>query len=182
MKIGTTCKLSFTILVVLFVSVSSFAKTNVYFSPSKGCETNIVDLINKSNHTINIAVYSINNTNIIKAIKNAYDRGVKIRILTDKVQAGSKYSRVVDLYNYGVNIRVHSKFKIEHNKFAIFDSRQIVSGSYNWTNSATYKNSENCVFLVNKRIVNKYGRRFNYLWKSNTKIESDRWFEQMIRL
>ncbi|MBO4956509.1 MAG: hypothetical protein J6C50_01600, partial [Rickettsiales bacterium] len=49
----------------------------------------------------------------------------------------------------------------------------------NWTNSATYKNSENCVFLMNKKIVNKYNKRFNYLWKSNTKVKSDRWFDRI---
>ena len=155
------------------------AKVNIYFTPSKKCENSIVKLINQSEKNIDVAVYAINNDDIVKAIKEAYDRGVKIRILTDKLQASSKHSKVIDLYKYGINIRVHSKFKIEHNKFAIYDSKVASSGSYNWTNPASDKNSENCIFFIkNKKVVEEYQKRFNYLWQINTKNKSDMWFEK----
>lgn len=118
-------------VICLFFSLPAFAEINIYFSPSQKCENSIVKLINQSENTIDAAVYSINNDNIVKALKKAYDRGVKVRILTDKLQASSKYSKVIELYKYGINIRVHSKFKIEHNKFAIYDSKFASSGSYN---------------------------------------------------
>ena len=119
------------------------AETNVYFSPSLKCENSIIKLINEAQENIDVVVYAINNDNIVEALKSAYDKGVKIKILTDKTQASSKHSKVLELYQYGINIRVHSKHKIEHNKFAVFDSKKATSGSYNWTNPATSKNSEN---------------------------------------
>lgn len=168
-------------VICLFFSLSAFAEINIYFSPSQKCENSIVKLINQSENTIDVAIYSINNDDIVKALKKAYDRGVKVRILTDKLQASSKYSKVIELYKYGINIRVHSKFKIEHNKFAIYDSKFAFSGSYNWTNPATEKNSENCIFFIkNKEAVEKYQNRFNYLWQQNTKKKSDEWFSKKI--
>ena len=150
-----------------------------YVYALKKCEKSIVSLINDAQDTISVAVYSINNNQIVKALKKAHDRGVKIKILTDRLQASGKSSKVRELYDYGINIRVHSKNKIEHNKFAVFDGKTATTGSYNWTNPASVKNSENCLFLTdNKDIIEKYNNRFKYLWQINTKSASDKWFER----
>lgn len=76
---------------------------------------------------------------------------------------------------------MHAKYKIEHNKFAVFDSKFASSGSYNWTTPASDKNSENCIFFIkNKKAVAEYQNRFNYLWQINTKNKSDRWFKKKL--
>ena len=111
----------------------------VYFSPSNACEENIVKMINGSRQEVDVAVYSLNNTDIVEALKEADRRGVKVRILTDRLQAAGRSSKVRDLYRAGVNIRVHSKHKIEHNKFAVFDGETAVTGSYNWTPAKTVR-------------------------------------------
>ena len=145
----------FKFLLIYFIIVfPATARIDVYFTPSQKCENSIIKLINQSERNIDVAVYAINNDDIVKALKKAHDRGIKIRILTDKLQASSKKSKVIELYEYGINIRVHSKFKIEHNKFAVFDSKFASSGSFNWTNPASDKNSENCIFFIkNKRYL-----------------------------
>lgn len=154
-----------------------YAGMSAFFTPSKKCETIIVQQINNVEKSIDAAIYAINNENIVEALKKAYIRGVKIRILTDRLQASNKNSKVRELYYFGINVRVNSKHKIEHNKFAIFDSDSVLTGSYNWTESASAKNSENCLLLNhNKKTVKEYIDRFNYLWKINSKKKSDIWF------
>lgn len=158
------------------------AKVNIQFTPSRKCENSIITFIEKAKKSIDIAVYSINNNKIVETLKKAHDRGVKIRILTDRLQASGKSSKVIELYQYGINIRVHSKYKIEHNKFAIYDGKAASTGSYNWTNPASDKNSENCVFLTqDKNSVEDYQNRFDYLWSINTKKKSEKWFIQRIK-
>ena len=162
-----------------FCSVCAVAQTEVFFSPSKKCENGLIDLIGQSQKSIDVAVYAINNDNIVQALKQAHDRGIKIRILTDRLQAAGKASKVKELYDYGLNVRVHSQFKIEHNKFAIFDGKKASTGSYNWTRPATEKNSENCVFFTEyNATVADYQKRFDYLWQINTKKASDVWFHK----
>ncbi|MBP5534560.1 MAG: hypothetical protein J6Y03_03540 [Alphaproteobacteria bacterium] len=164
---------------LLLFSTTAFGKIEVYFSPSTDCEDKLVDLINNSTETIDVAVYSINNDNIVNALKKAQDRGVRMRVLTDRTQASGKSSKVRELYDSGVNIKVHSKHKIEHNKFAIFDGKMASTGSYNWTNPASNKNSENCVFFIEEQeVIAKYQERFDYLWEINTKNASDTWFNK----
>lgn len=173
------------ILVSIFIYFSlllpSAAKVDIKFTPSSDCENTIVDFINNSQNNLEIAVYSINNVNIVNALKNAHDRGVQLKILTDRLQASSKYSKVIDLYKYGINIKINSKYKIEHNKFAIYDGVIASTGSFNWTNPASSKNSENCVFFTHDiATIEKYKSRFNQLWNANSQEKSDRWFKRMI--
>lgn len=157
----------------------STTQPEVFFSPSKSCENGLIHLIENSKETIDVAVYSINNPNLVEAIKKAHDRGIQIRILTDRTQAAGKSSKARELYNYGINIRIHSKYKIEHNKFAVFDGKKASTGSYNWTTPATKKNSENCVFFTNdEAVIQDYKKRFEYLWRVNTKAASDTWFNK----
>ena len=116
----------------------------IAFTPSKVCEEKSIEHINNNQSSIDVAVDSINNQQIIDALYRARQRDVSIRILTDKLQASGKYSKVEEMHSNGLNIRVHTKNKIEHNKFAVYDGKSASTGSYNWKNVATSKNSENC--------------------------------------
>jgi cardiolipin hydrolase len=174
----------FTLSIFVILQISPcYASMSAFFTPSKKCENSIVQHIDKAEKSVDAAVYAINNKVIINALKKAHKRGLKIRILTDKLQASNKNSKVRELYDFGINIRVNSKHKIEHNKFAIFDFDSVVTGSYNWTEPASDKNSENCLFIINnKQTIQDYQNRFNYLWQINKKSESDKWFAKRLKL
>lgn len=173
----------------LFISIVLFgvcrlamAEIEVTFTPSNECENSIIREIDHAQEKIDVAVYAINNGKIVDALKNAQRRGVKIRILTDKVQAGIKSSLVKKMYADGFNVRVNSKHKIQHNKFAIFDDKVIFTGSFNWTNSASEKNSENCLFAINEPdAIKHYQKQFAKLWQMNTKAKSDAWFRKRMK-
>ena len=170
------------IFIFILYPTDIFAEVKPYFTPSLQCENGIIKLINKAENTIDVAVYALSNRNIVDALKEAKNRGIKVRILTDRLQASGKSSRVVELFEYGLNIRINTKHKIEHNKFAIFDNKKVVTGSYNWTEAASTKNSENCLFIIkDKAAIRDYIRRFKYLWQVNTKMKSDKWFEKRLQ-
>lgn len=166
------------LIISCFFGIAVQADTAVYFTPSMDCENNIIQLLNNAKQQIDIVVYSITNNNIANAIKEAHKRGVKIRILTDKTQASNKSAKASDLYNLGLDIKVHTKHRIEHNKFVVIDGLAVMTGSYNWTASATHKNSENCLKIWNDdKTVSNYQKRFDYLWAVNSKEKSNLWFE-----
>jgi phosphatidylserine/phosphatidylglycerophosphate/cardiolipin synthase-like enzyme len=160
------------ILTILF-SKNANALTNVCFSPSTCCEDNIVELVNGSKDTIDIAIYAFTNQKIYDSLLNAKERGVAIRIVADKAQSKGKYSFVPKLQETGFDVRIKKKVKIEHNKFGVFDKKFIITGSYNWTEAATKMNSENCVADKRKKIVAKYDKRFEELWKMYDDSETE---------
>lgn len=169
-------KLIFTLL-FCFLILSHPLFAEIHFTNK--CEKWTITLINESHKTIDIAIYSINNTNIIEALLEAKKKGIKIRILTDRLQAFGKSSKVELLHNMGFDIRVHSHDRIMHHKFAIFDRIKASEGSFNWTYSAANKNAEDCnIFDVNNDIKTLQ-KRFNKLWKLNTADISECYFENM---
>lgn len=160
----------------------TLAKTEVFFSPKGGCEKRVVQLIDSSKTKLDAAIYSLNNSRILEAIRRAKARGVKIRILLDRVQASGKGNRIVTLglKDDGFNIRLHSKNRIQHNKFAIFDTAKVITGSFNWTNPAEQSNEENCLILDDSSIVKKFDERFDqHLWIVNSEAKSSIMMEKL---
>jgi len=159
---------------ILFIFFSSSASAEVKFT--NHCEKEVIKLINNSANSIDIAVYSINNLNIVDSLIKAKDKGIKIRILTDRIQAFGKSSKVKLLHDAGFDIKVHSKDRIMHHKFAIFDNNKAIEGSFNWTHSASTKNAEDCNIFNDEKDVKTLKRRFNKLWKLNEKDISECYF------
>jgi phosphatidylserine/phosphatidylglycerophosphate/cardiolipin synthase-like enzyme len=156
----------FLIIVLQLLTTNLSYANEVYFSPSEQCENKIIDLIDNSLKTIDVAVYSINNIAISESLIKAYERGVDVRIITDRVQAKGRSSKVPYLLENKLNLVINNQFKIEHNKFAIFDGEILETGSFNWTEPASKYNSENCLFIdSDKKIISNYQGRFNELWK-----------------
>lgn len=144
----------------------------------KECERKVVSLINQSREYIDAAVYSINRKSIVEALIAAYERGVRIRLLTDRSQLASiKDLNDIDrLMIAGIDVRIHTTQGLMHTKFAIFDGKTAISGSFNWTDSATERNSEICNFFIDDPdYAKQHQKLFETLWSENPQDKSDRW-------
>jgi cardiolipin hydrolase len=156
-------KSSLICIAILFYLLIINNITNAKITFTKNCEKETLKLINNSTQSIDIAVYSINNLNIIDSLIKAKDRNVKIRILTDRIQAFGKSSKAKLLHDTGFDIKIHSKDRIMHHKFAIFDNNKAIEGSFNWTYSAANKNAEDCNVFDDNRDIKILRRRFKKL-------------------
>jgi len=174
-------RLHFYFVWLLLMGFTAYAKTEVYFSPSKDCEERIVNAIKASKKEVVAAVYSINNPRIVNALIDAKKRGLKVQVLTDRVQASQKSSGVLLLKASGVDLKVHSRFKIEHNKFGVYDNQLVSTGSFNWTTPAAESNSENCVFTDEGSVSLKFRERFSFLWNQNSEARSVAYLDNIKR-
>lgn len=160
--------MKYILLILLFCLQPARAEIRPYFSPSPDCEREIIQEIKNSKAEIKIAIYALTNKNIIKALEQAHQKGVVLQIIVDKTQSHNPNSGYEILKKQGINIQRHNKYKIEHNKFAVFDKQKLVTGSYNWTAGATKHNSENCIFISNQpQTIKKYLQRFEFLWNKH---------------
>ena len=77
-----------------------------------------------------------------KALEAAEKNGARIYIPSGAV-GGFDVLKTISLIAEanGLDIKVNSKYKIEHNKFAVFDYSAVITGSFNWTNAASLKNN-----------------------------------------
>ncbi len=163
-------KINYFLSIFLFLCFSATAEIQVYFSPSSDCQNQLIKKINTSVQSIDIAIYSFTDKDILSALIQAANRGVQIRIIADKKQALSKSSVIPFLYQQGFDLKLNSSFQAEHNKFAIFDQKHVMTGSYNWTKNARDNNSENCVFFDEN--IQAFTERFEFLWQKYDELKT----------
>jgi phosphatidylserine/phosphatidylglycerophosphate/cardiolipin synthase-like enzyme len=134
------------------------------------CAERIVAAINDTRNSLDLAIFALTHPAITAALEEAQRRGVQIRIVADQLQAKGKYSKIPYLISRGVAVQLRGGYKggrsVMHDKFAIFDGRLVVTGSFNWTISADTSNAENADFFSDPAKVARYAKEFERLWSS----------------
>ena len=153
------------------ISISTLAKTEVYFSLSDNPQKEIIKNINQAEAFINIAMYIFTDREIALPLAKARERGVKVRLYLDKDQVDYKYSQSRFLVQKGIKTRISSNNYIMHHKFAIIDNRLLLTGSYNWTFSANNRNDENLMVIDDPEVIEIFQNQFVDLWTNKFSLE-----------
>ncbi len=181
-QIKITILLLLTIIVIFQFSISTLAKTEVYFSLSDNPQKEIIKNINQAKAFINIAMYIFTDREIALPLIKARERGVKVRVYLDQDQVDYKYSQSRFLVQKGIKIRISTNNYIMHNKFAIIDNRLLLTGSYNWTFSANNRNDENLLIIDDPEIIEIFQNQFVNLWTNKFSLERTRQLYKIARV
>lgn len=139
----------------------------ILFSPGNECGREILDKIDSSKKSIELAIYIITSRALSRALVAAMERGVAVRVFLDGESAKEHYSKASFLKRNGVLTKLERGEGIMHNKFCIIDDELVITGSYNWTTSADLKNDENVIFINSKKIARIYKMQFEKYWQDN---------------
>ncbi len=141
--------------------------SEVYFSPDGGIRQRLVQAIEGSQRTIDLAIYNLTAFELADALQAARARGVHIRILMDRENLETGSVTIGRLRRSGIPVRALGvpEQSLMHHKFAVFDGRLAATGSYNWTQSAEHANYENLVVLDDPEVVAQFQREFQRLWR-----------------
>lgn len=164
---------------VTFVSISFAQETKVFFSPRGGCEKAIVTELAKARVSIDVAMYYLTSTPIVKQLVAAKKRGVAVRVFLDKSQKNSSDTRY--LKNKGVNLRIYKGSGLMHNKIGIVDGKVLITGSFNWTDNAEKDNQENLVIITNKSLIDQYAKHFEAMWNAGQEFEVSKGFYEFLK-
>ena len=151
----------------------SLYKAEVYFSPNGGVASNIIKAINNTKSSIDLAIFDLTSNDIASSLEKAQKKGVKIRIIADSRQAKGHNSMIPTLADDQLSLKItHGEGRgIMHNKFAIFDGKLMVTGSYNWTNNAERFNYENAIFITDPNVIRQYQKYFDNIWQNAPNVE-----------
>lgn len=157
-------------VILLFLSSLAFATTEIStcFSPEYACDLKLISFMKTASKTLDVAIYSITHEDIANEIIAAKKRGVKVRVVVDLSQSQGQYSLTPTLIAAKVPLRIGEQEGIMHQKFTIVDKAALETGSFNYTNSATFKNAENQIYLNDPTTVKSYLTEFNKIWESGS--------------
>jgi phosphatidylserine/phosphatidylglycerophosphate/cardiolipin synthase-like enzyme len=134
----------------------------VAFTPWDDAEAMIVDAIRRAREQILVQAYSFTSRTLAHALVAAKRRGVDVQVIADREQTFSgEVSRIPDLVQAGIPVALEVRYQSAHNKVMVVDAGRpegaVITGSYNWTYAAQYKNAENVLLLRhNPDIVSAY--------------------------
>jgi len=139
--------------------------SEAFFSPGEDCLRAIQQRLCAAQRQVDICVFTISDDRISAEILAAHRRGVAVRVITDNDKEYDDGSDIDALRRAGVAVAVDRGGAHMHHKFALFDGRWLLNGSYNWTRSACYHNEENLVLSNEPRLVAAFSARFDKLWR-----------------
>ena len=132
------------------------------FTPWDDAEALIVDSIRQARRQILVQAFSFTSRALANALIAAKRRGVDVQVLADREQTfGGESSRIPDLARAGIAVLLEVRYQSAHNKVMVIDEGTpevaVITGSYNWTYAAQYKNAENVLILRrNPAVANAY--------------------------
>lgn len=155
------------LFLILFIPLCSFSEIlknvdiEVCFTPGGNCTQEIVNAINHAERTILVQAYSFTSAPIAKALVNAKERGVNVKVILDKSQFKSeKYSSSKFLANQNIPVWIDNRVAIAHNKVMVIDDREVLTGSFNFTKAAQYKNAENLLIIQSPELAKLYSQNW----------------------
>lgn len=137
---------------------------SVHFSPGESCRRKIRELCRQARRSVDICVYTISDDQLSEEIVACHRRGIVVRVISDNDKQFDEGSDIQWLQRQGVPLRIDDSPYHMHHKFALFDGRLLLNGSFNWTRSATTGNEENLLVIDHPALLAAYAAEFETLW------------------
>jgi phosphatidylserine/phosphatidylglycerophosphate/cardiolipin synthase-like enzyme len=138
------------------------ARIEAYFTPGDDVAGVISERISTARRTVHVQAYLFTNRRIAAALSRAARRGVAVELIGDAKQHESGGLPVLkELDRAGVRIWLHGDYAAFHNKVVLVDasgsSPVVITGSYNFTQSAQDRNAENVVVIAgDSRVASRF--------------------------
>lgn len=127
-------------------------------------------VIDRADHTLDMAIYNINDQTMVNAVNDAYDRGVEIRYIAQ----GSNANIGVDQFNPNIPVlyREDNNGSGMHNKFIIVDAdytdkATVVTGATNLTTAQLIEDYNNAIIFQDESLCKGFRLEFNEMWGSD---------------
>lgn len=116
--------------------------------------------------SVDLCVYMFTQSTLAGVLCQLHEKGVRVRIITDRSEEEGINSQTEKLRDAGIKIKSNkqSNGALMHHKFVIIDKQILLSGSFNWTSNAVVNNYEAVLVTTNDNFVKPFVRKFEEMW------------------
>jgi phosphatidylserine/phosphatidylglycerophosphate/cardiolipin synthase-like enzyme len=131
-------------------------------TPLDNVANNLLDLLNNASESIYFLAYSFTSDPLAEAIRSRAAEGITVEGVMDSDQIKSNIGTEFDPFRQaGIDVRRDGNTKgLLHHKVIIIDEQIVITGSYNFTNSAETRNDENLIIIYDPFIASQYLAEF----------------------
>lgn len=136
----------------------------IYFTPPTGAVHGLVKHLDGAKKSIRVMAYGFTSAEISQALVRAKERGLVVELIQDDRTASNNSDAIAPLVEVGIAVRNDAEHAIQHNKVILIDEDVVVTGSYNFTNSADKRNAENFMILKSAYAARRYAENWSAHW------------------
>ena len=141
-------------------------QVEVLFSPDDGVAERLVELVQGAQESVLFLAYSFTSDDLALAMIDRARSGVRVAGVMEANQyrsnMGTEYDR---LRKSGVQVRLDGNPNRMHHKVLIVDGRVVVTGSYNFSQSAETRNDENTLVIHSPELAQAFVEEFERVYK-----------------
>lgn len=170
-------------LLMIMLLFDTLLAEQIFFMPydKRDALKTMKNQIDRAENSIDIAIYSFTHKELVKRLKSASKRGVRVKIIFDKKQNSPKnrYSKLPNLAKIkniecrlldGLRYKNGEKsFGKMHNKFMIIDNQIVIFGSANFSHTAFSKSYEILYIKKSYQLAKKFKNYFDRIYKISEK-------------
>ncbi|MBB6735027.1 phospholipase D family protein [Cohnella zeiphila] len=137
-------------------------------------ERELIQVIDGAESTLDIAIYSLTYPDIVQAIRNAAKRGVRVRLISDRIQSNGKTQKeaLKLLGSAGIPLKINKHSGLMHLKVTVADGKVATTGSFNYSKSASTDNDEVFLVLRDETVAASFEKEFETMWNDEKRFES----------
>lgn len=129
----------------------------------------LIGYIDGAKKTIHIASFETDLNDVANALIRAHQRGVDVRWITDDefgIEADEKegHGQFAMLQKAGIEVIDDQRGGLMHNKFWIFDSETVWTGSTNVTINGMFEQNNNVIVIKSPELAAIYEKQFEEMW------------------
>jgi phosphatidylserine/phosphatidylglycerophosphate/cardiolipin synthase-like enzyme len=129
-----------------------------YFSPPDRVMSKLVALVQGAKQSVRFLAFTYTHSDLSGAMIARAKAGVQVRGVIEN--RGASQGALPELYCAGIAVKVDGNPNTMHHKVLILDGQTVVTGSFNFTQSADKYNDDNVLVLHNSALAALYEQEF----------------------
>jgi phosphatidylserine/phosphatidylglycerophosphate/cardiolipin synthase-like enzyme len=127
-----------------------------------GLDRTLAADVARARSTVDVAAYDFDLESVADAMMAAHKQGVRVRLVIESDNA--EEAAVLSVKSVGIEVVEDGRNALMHNKFVIIDEAIVWTGSWNLTESGTYRNNNNAVRIVSELLAENYVTEFEEMF------------------
>ena len=135
-----------------------------YFSPEDNVAERIVARLNEASRSIDFMAFSFTDDDIGAAVIARGKAGVQVRGVFEKTGSETRFSEYGQMKSAKMDVLQDGNPYLMHHKVFIIDGKTVVTGSYNFSQSAETSNDENLLIVGDAAMASQFTAEFERVY------------------
>ncbi|MEP7287652.1 MAG: phospholipase D-like domain-containing protein [Chloroflexota bacterium] len=129
-----------------------------YFSPKDEVIAKLVNVVKSAQKSIKFMAFTYTQKDLTAAIIERAGAGIEVSGVIEN--RGASNGALPDLFCAGIPVRTDGNKYTMHHKVIIIDDQIVVTGSFNFTQTADNANDDNVLIIYNAAVADQYNQEF----------------------